>query len=328
MMEMTFREALNLCLKEEMERDEAVFLLGEDIGLYGGAFGVTAGLIQQFGAGRVMETPIIESSLMGIATGCALMGHRPILEIMFMDFTTLIIDQLLNHTVKLKYMFGGTDEIKVPLVIRTPFGGGRAYGASHSQSLESLFIHIPGLKIAAPSNPASARKLLKAAIRDDNPVMFLEHKLLYSKKGDVSIEDGDPGFLGKAEVIMQGSDITFISYARMLDLCIEAAQDLENEGYSVEVIDLCSLAPLDKETLCASVEKTGRVVIVEEGTLTGGIGAEIVSILMENVFFSLESPPSRVASPDIPIPYSPQLESKVIPDKQRILQAAFETLEY
>ncbi len=326
MNELTIRDAINLALKEEMERDEKIFLIGEDIGQYGGAFGVTSGLLQQFGEKRVVETPISESSLMGIATGCSLTGMRPVLEIMFMDFTTLIIDQLLNHTTKLKYMFGGCDDIRVPVVVRTPFGGGRAYGASHSQSLEALFLHIPGLKIFVPSTPEDAYNLLKEAIRDDNPVLFLENKLLYNKKGIMGNNPALPA--GKAGIVREGEDLTLISYARMLDLCLETADILEKEGYNPEVIDLRTLNPLDVDTIKASVEKTGRAIVVEEGTLTAGVGAEICSVIMENAFFSLVAPPKRVAALDLPIPYSPDLETNVLPGVERIKEAALETLNY
>lgn len=321
MKEMTFQEAVRMALTEEMERDESVFLMGEDIGLYGGAFGVTAGLLEKFGPDRVVETPISEGSLMGIATGSSLMGMRPVLEIMFMDFTTLIVDQLLNHAVKFKYMFGGKDEIQVPLVIRTPFGGGRAYGASHSQSLEAFFLHMPGLKIAVPSEPADAYSLLRESIRDNNPVLFLENKLLYNKKGPVPGEDSLK--FGEARVVLQGEDVTIISYGRMLDLCREAAGELNDEGYSPEVIDLRTLSPIDRNTIRESVEKTGRVTVVEEGTLTGGVGAEICSIISSEAFFSLEAPPARVAALDLPIPYSPPLEAAVLPGVKRIKQAVY-----
>ena len=327
MKELTVKDAINLALKEEMEKDEKVFIMGEDIGAYGGAFGVTTGLLEKFGENRVVETPISESSLMGIATGAALSGMKPILEIMFMDFTTLIIDQVLNHAVKLKYMFGGCDDIKVPVVVRTPFGGGRAYGASHSQSLEALFLHIPGIKIFVPSNPSDAYYLLKEAIKDDNPVLFLENKLLYKKSGSIVDEDKiEPP--GKARIVKRGEDITLISYARMLDFSLEAAKQLEDEGFNAEVIDLRTLAPLDKITIQKSVEKTGKVVVVEEGTLTAGVGAEISSIIMETAFFSLEAPPRRVAALDLPIPYSPKLEASVLPDINKIKEAAYELLEY
>jgi acetoin:2,6-dichlorophenolindophenol oxidoreductase subunit beta len=324
---LSFKDALNRALSEEMERENSVFILGEDIGVYGGAFGVTAGLLDKFGPERVMDTPISEASLAGIASGAALLGMRPVLEIMFMDFTTLIFDQLLNHTVKLKYMFGGSCDIKMPVVIRTPFGGGRAYGASHSQSLEAFFMHVPGLKIVAPSNPADAYSLLKASIRDDNPVMFLENKLLYPETGEVPDRE-IIGEIGKASVIRSGNNLTVVSYGRMLHLSMKAAEKLENEGWSIEVIDLKSLAPLDKETISLSVNKTGRVVIVEEGTLTGGAGAEISASIMETSFFNLEAPPKRVAALDLPVPYSPKLEESVLPNLDRVVCAIEETLAY
>ncbi|MCD4785390.1 MAG: alpha-ketoacid dehydrogenase subunit beta [Candidatus Eremiobacteraeota bacterium] len=325
--DLSMKDAINLALTEEMERDGNVFIMGEDIGVYGGAFGVTAGLLDKFGEDGIVETPISEGSLMGIATGSALMGMRPVLEIMFMDFTTLIIDQVLNHAVKFRYMFGGRDDIRVPLVIRTPYGGGRAYGASHSQSLEGLFLHIPGLKILVPSTPADARGLLKSAIRDNNPVLFLESKLLYNKTGQVPKDDNLIP-IGKAKVVIEGEDITLLSYGRTLDMCREAADYLENEGYKPEVIDLRSLNPLDKKAITKSVEKTGRVVVVEEGTLTGGVGAELCSVIMENAFFSLESPPERVAAMDLPVPYSPVLEAEVLPGVGDIVEASLRSLSY
>lgn len=327
MVAMTIKEAIRKALVEEMERDPFVFLIGEDIGVYGGAFGVTAGFLERFGKERVIDTPICEATLAGIATGTALMGLRPVLEVMFMDFSTLIVDQVLNHMTKFKYMFGGSDDIRLPLVIRTPYGGGRAYGASHSQSLEAIFMHIPGLKIVAPSNPYSACSLLKASIRDDNPVMFLENKLLYSETGEVP-EKVEPGDIGRSLVIRSGDDITFISYGRMLLFCIEAARQMEKKGITVEVIDLCTLAPLDRKTLAKSVEKTGRIIVVEEGTLTAGVGAEICSSLMETSFFYLEAPPCRVAGMDLPIPYSPELEVAVLPDVRKIIETAMKILEY
>lgn len=328
MPEMTFKEAVKLALIEEMESDESVYLMGEDIGVYGGAFGVTSGLLERFGPDRVVETPISESSLMGIATGSAIMGLRPVFEIMFMDFCTLIVDQLLNHAVKFNYIFGKCNDVTVPVVIRTPFGGGRAYGASHSQSLEGLFLSVPGLKIVAPSNPADARNLLKASIRDDGPVMFLENKLLYNLKGEVNREKKQIPQLGKGARIRSGEDLTMVSYGRTLYICEETARHLNREGWTVDVIDLRTLRPLDVELLKNSVEKTGRLVVVEEGPLTGGIGAEVVSRVMESCFFSLEAPPARVAALDVPIPFSPNLESAVLPDTNKIIRAALKTLAY
>lgn len=319
----TMKEAINMALKEEMASDPDVFLMGEDIGIYGGAFGVTAGLLEEFGPQRVIETPISEASLAGIATGASLMGLRPVLEIMFMDFSTLIMDQLLNHAVKLKYMFGGKDGIKVPMVIRTPFGGGRAYGASHSQSLEAFFLHMPGLKIFVPSNPSDACGLLKHAIRDDNPVLFMENKLQYSGKGELNREILPPG---RAKIVTAGNDITMLSYGRMLDECIKAGEILKENDYRVEIIDLRTLNPLDRETIYSSVAKTGRVIIVEEGTLTSGVGAEISSLITENCFFDLDAPPLRVSALDVPIPYSPALEAQVLPSAGKIARRAMSLL--
>lgn len=324
---MSMKDAVNNALADEMERDPSVFLMGEDIGRYGGAFGVTRGLLDRFGPERVMDTPISEASLMGVATGAALMGMRPVLEIMFMDFTTLIIDQILNHAVKLKYMFGSCEDIQAPVVIRTPFGGGRAYGASHSQSLEALFMHVPGLKIVVPSNPCDAAGLLKSAIRDNGPVLFMENKLLYKENAPVDAAAGLTP-IGRAALYRKGSDLTLMSYGRMVHVCVEAADILEEEGYSVEVMDLRTLAPLDRAAIAASVNKTGRAVIVEEGTLTAGVGAEVASVIMETAFFSLDSPPVRVAAKDMPIPYSPALEKAVLPGVDDIVSGALRALAY
>ncbi len=325
-MRITFAGAINYALSEEMKRDSQVFLLGEDVGAYGGAFGVSQGLLDKFSSKRIMDTPISEASLMGIATGAALLGQRPILEIMFMDFTTLIIDQILNHCVKLKYMFGGDDRIRIPLVIRTPFGGGRAYGASHSQSLEALFMHMPGLKILCPSTVEDAAGLLISAIRDDNPVLFLENKLLYQMEGELEPRL-DPTPMGSARIARQGRDVTVAAYGRMVYLALDAARQLEQDGISVEVLDLRSLAPLDIDSLCGSVEKTGRIVTLEEGTLTGGSGAEICARIMEGAFYSLDAPPVRIAARDLPIPYSPVLEAEVLPGIQQVIEGIRKTLQ-
>ncbi len=319
---MTFREAIREALRDAMKEDSSVLILGEDIGVYGGAFGVTKGLLEEFGEDRVIDTPISEASMMGVVTGLSLMGFKPVFEIMFMDFTTLIMDQVLNHATKFKYMFGGRDYIKTPFVIRTPYGGGRAYGASHSQSLEAFFMHIPGIKVAAPYTPSDAYHLLKGSIFDEYPVLFLENKLLYNKEGDV----GKPLPFGKARLLKEGRDITFISYGRMLDLCIKASSILAGEGYSCEIIDLRTLIPWDVEMVCESVKKTSKAIVVEEGTLTGGVGSEIASCIMDECFYYLEAPVKRVASLDVPIPYSPPLENEVLPKVSDIVMASLEVL--
>lgn len=300
-----------------MRKDSSVFIVGEDIGKYGGAFKVTKGLLEEFGKERVKDTPISESAIIGAATGAAVCGMKPVVEIMFMDFITTAMDQIVNHAAKMKYIYGG--KVSVPLVIRTPAGAKGGYGASHSQSLESWFIHVPGLKVVAPSSPYDAKGLLKSAIRDNNPVLFIEHKILYSEKGEVPADDYIIP-IGKAEIKKQGKDLTIISYSRMLNLCLEAAKELEKTGKSIEVVDLMTLSPLDTQTIFDSVQKTGRVVIVEEGCKTGGMGAELASLILENCFDYLDVPIKRIATPDIPIPCTPALENLAIPNKEKIIE--------
>ena len=322
MAEMTAAEAIRTALVEELERDPAVVLLGEDIARYGGAFRVTRDLVDRFGPQRVINTPISENSFVGLAVGAALTGLRPVVEIMFMDFVTLAMDQLVNHAAKLHYIYGG--QVSVPLVVRCPAGAGRGYGASHSQSLEAWFVHTPGLKVVAPSNPRDARRLLKTAIRDDNPVIFLENKLLYGVRGEVPDHD-EPLPLGRAAVARAGEDVTLVAYARMTGLALEAAAALDEAGISCEVVDLRSLWPLDVATLLASVAKTSRAVIVEEDTRRGGVGAELAALLAEQAYEHLDSPIRRVACDDVPIPCSPTLEQAVLPSVAKIV-AAVESL--
>ncbi len=318
MAEMTYAEAVRTALVEEMERDERVILLGEDIALYGGAFRVTRDLVKRFGPERVINTPISENSFVGVAVGAAMTGMRPVVEIMFMDFIALAMDQLTNHAAKLHYIYGG--QVRVPMVVRAPAGAGRGYGASHSQSLEAWFVHTPGLKVVAPATPRDARALLKAAIRDPNPVLFIENKLLYGTRGEVP-EDEDVGELGRAAVVREGEDLTLVAYSRMTALALEAAEELAQEGIECQVVDLRTLAPLDEETLVASVKKTSRAVIVEEDTRRGGVGAEVAAILADRAFGSLDSPIRRVACEDVPIPCSPALERAVLPSVEKIRQA-------
>ena len=322
MAEMTAAEAIRTALVEELERDPAVILLGEDIARYGGAFRVTRDLVDRFGPQRVINTPISENGFVGLAVGAALTGLRPVVEIMFMDFVTLAMDQLVNHAAKLHYIYGG--QVSVPLVVRCPAGAGRGYGASHSQSLEAWFVHTPGLKVVAPSNPRDARRLLKTAIRDDNPVIFLENKLLYGVRGEVPDHD-EPLPLGQAAVARAGEDVTLVAYARMTGLALEAAAALDEAGISCEVVDLRSLWPLDVATLLASVAKTSRAVIVEEDTRRGGVGAELAALLAEQAYEHLDSPIRRVACDDVPIPCSPTLEQAVLPTVAKIV-AAVESL--
>ena len=323
MPEITFVESLRMTLKEEMDRDPSLMLIGEDIGRYGGIFGVTKGLLEEFGPHRVRSTPISESAIIGSALGAAMTGIRTVAEIMYVDFTTCAMDQIVNQVAKMRYMSGG--KAKIPLVIRTQEGGGRGNAAQHSQSLEALFLHIPGLKIVMPSTPYDARGLLKTAIRDDNPVMFIEHKLLYATKG--FIPDGE--FLipfGQVDVKRKGKDVTVIAISYMVMKALRAAERLAEEGVDVEVIDLRTLVPLDLETLLQSVRKTNRVVIVHEGCRRGGIGAEITCNIMEEAFDFLDAPIQRVGALNVPIPYSEPLENAVIPGEEEIATAVKKVL--
>lgn len=318
---LTYREALYEALLEEMEADPSVILVGEDF-VAGGAFGVVGDLPERFGPERVIRTPISENSYVGLAVGAAMTGLRPVVEIMFMDFITLAMDQLVNHAAKIHYMYAG--QYRVPLVLRTPAGAGRGYGASHSQSLEGWLIQVPGLKVVAPSEPADAKGLLKAAIRDDNPVVFIENKLLYPKKGEVP--DGlDTIPLGRARICRAGDDITVVTYGRMVDLALQAAAILAEEDVFCEVVDLRTLKPLDVETLFGSVRRTGRLVFVEEGT--GGIGAEVCARVAEHCLPYLKGRPVRVAARDVPIPSAGPLEERVIPQVSDIINGCIDSLQ-
>lgn len=313
----TYLEAIRESIIEEMEKDKDIVFFGEDIGLYGGAFGVSSGLLGKFGTCRIIDTPISENSFVGLAVGAALTGLKPIVEIMFMDFITLAMDQIVNHMAKFRYMYGG--QVTVPIVIRTPAGGGRRYGASHSQSLESWFMHIPGLKIAAPSNANDAKWLLKYAIQDFNPWLFIESKKLYSVKG-VILEHMDIP-VGKARVVHSGMDCTLVTYSRMVQDCQVAVKNLkEDKGISVELIDLRTLCPLDMETVLNSIKKTRCAVVVEEGCITSGVGAEISARITEGCFDFLSKPTLRIASPDTPIPSSPNLEDFLLPNSKNIME--------
>jgi len=309
------RRALQEALWEEMTSDENLILMGEDIGLYGGAYGITKGFFERFGEKRVRDCPMSEAAIVGMAAGCAINDVRAVCEVMYIDFITLAMDQVVNQAAKMRFMFGG--KISVPMVIRTQGGAGRSSAAQHSQSFETWFLGIPGLKVVMPSTPYNAKGLLKSAIRDPNPVLFIEHKVLYNSKGEVPEEE----YLlpiGAAEVIRPGKDITLISYSRMLSYSKEAVVELEKQGYDVEVLDLLSLRPLDIETIVKSVSKTGLAVIVEEGCKTGGVGAEISSVITENCFSLLRKPPLRIAGKDVPIACSPELEKASIPSVEEI----------
>ena len=313
----TYREALYEALREEMADDSSVIMLGEDFS-NGGAFGVAGDLPERFGPERVVRTPISENGFVGVAVGAAMTGLRPVAEIMFMDFMTLAMDQIVNHAAKIGYMYA--NQYRVPLVVRTPAGAGRGYGASHSQSLEGWLIQVPGLKVVAPSDPADAKGLLKAAIRDDNPVVFIENKLLYPKAGPIE-DDAAAIPLGKARLRRPGRDLTIASYGRMLDLSLDAAAVLAAEGIECEVIDLRTLKPLDIDTLAESVGRTGRFVFVEEGT--GGVGAEVSIRVAERLPGTRLA---RVAARDVPIPSSGPLERRVIPQLADIIEGCLASL--
>jgi acetoin:2,6-dichlorophenolindophenol oxidoreductase subunit beta len=318
--EITYMEAVREALRQEMQRDESVILLGEDIGVYGGAFGVTLGLLQEFGEERVIDTPISELCIAGAAIGAAMVGLRPVGEIMFMDFITLASEQLVNQAAKIRFMFGG--ETSVPLVIRTPAGSGTGAAAQHSQSLENWFVHTPGIKVVAPTTPHDAKGLLVAAIRDPNPVLFVEHKLLYKTRGHVPEELYEVP-LGKAEIKRPGMDLTIIATTIMVKRSLEAAEKLAAEGIDVEVIDPRTLKPLDTDTLIHSVIKTGKVLIVHEACKTGGYGGELAGVIAESEAFDyLEAPIVRLAGRDIPIPYNRNLEAHAVPQVDDIIEAA------
>ena len=318
MREIYYRQALNEALSEEMERDERVFLMGEDIGIYGGAYGVTRGLYEKFGEERVRDTAISEAAIAGAAAGAAMTGMRPVAEIMYIDFSTIASDEIINIIAKNRYMFGG--KTTVPVVIRTEGGTGRGIAAHHSQSLEALYVHIPGLYVVMPATPYDAKGLLKSCIRDDNPVIFIEHKSLYGTKGLVPEEEYTVP-IGSAEIKKQGEDITVIAYSRMVLLALEAAGELSGEGIECEVIDLRTLKPLDIDAIMESVKKTGKAVVVSEACKTCGVAGEILSRIVEEGFDYLDAPVVRVAGADVPIPMSPVLEEVSVPRKVDIIEA-------
>jgi pyruvate dehydrogenase E1 component beta subunit len=319
-MSQTFIEILRRALDEELARDPAVHLLGEDIAA-GGAFGVTNGLAQKYGSQRVRNTPISEAAIAGMATGAALCGLRPVLEIMFIDFATLSIDCLVNQSAKYRYMSGG--QLSVPMVVRTQAGAAGGAAAQHSQSLEAWFIHVPGLVVVTPSSPVEAYGLLKSAIRLGDPVLFIEHKRLYALKEALVVDAGLPQ-IGKARVARVGNDITVIAYSAMVRNALEAAEELARSDFSVEVIDLRTLVPLDMATIAASVSKTHRVVIAHEAVQNGGVGAEISARIGSELFDELDAPVTRVACPFSPIPFAPELETALLPSTPNIVRAVRE----
>jgi pyruvate/2-oxoglutarate/acetoin dehydrogenase E1 component len=323
----TYLDAISQAIREEMRRDEAVFLLGEDVGTYGGAFKVSAGFLEEFGPERVIDTPMSEAAIIGSAVGAALMGMRPIAEMQYIDFITCGFDQIINMASKMYWRVG----MPVPMVIRGPSGGGTKGGPFHSASPEAWFFHTPGIKVVVPSTTYDAKGLLKSAIRDNNPVLFLEHKLLYRQpelRAELPADDYTVP-LGKAIVRREGDDMTVLTYGAMVYQCLKAATVLEEEDdLEVEVVDLRSLTPLDRETIMESVKHTNKVLIVHEDALTGGIGAELAAILAEELFEYLDGPITRVAAPDAPFPYAPPLEAAFLPNAEKILSAARKLAAY
>ena len=315
---MTFTEATIVAMREEMRRDPMVFVIGEDMALQGGVFGQFQGLPQEFGTQRVLDTPISETSIVGAAVGAAMCGARPVVDMHFADFVATAMDEVVNQAAKMRYMFGG--QAKVPMVLRMPDGAINSAAAHHSQSVEAWFLHTPGLKLVAPSNPRDARGLLKSAIRDDDPVLFFEHKALFKTKGDVpEVEELVP--LGRAAIARSGRHVTILTYSLMTHRCLEAAERLMAEGIEVEVVDLRSLKPLDWETIAASVRKTHRAVIVHEACRTGGVGGELAARIGEELFDFLDAPVARVGAKDTPMPFSPPLEQFVLPQADDVVCA-------
>jgi pyruvate dehydrogenase E1 component beta subunit len=320
-----YREALNQALREEMARDESVILMGEDIGVFNGAFKVTDGLLAEFGERRVRDTPISENTIVGVGVGAAMTGLRPVVELMTINFSLLAMDQIVNHAAHIHYMFGG--QARVPLVVRMPQGAGHQLGPTHSHSWEAFFLHVPGLLVAAPSTPADAKGLLKAAIRDDNPVVFIEHEYLYGQRGEVpDVEDHLVDF-GRAALRREGGDATIVGISRMAATAERAAQVLaEEHGVECDVIDPRTLRPLDLDTILASVAKTNRCVVVEEGWPHGGVGANLAALIQEHAFDDLDAPVGRVTSADVPMPYSKPLEQIAFPHEPQVVRAVLSTL--
>ena len=322
------REALRDAMAEEMRRDESVFVMGEDVGVFQGAFKVTEGLLDEFGERRVRDTPISENTIIGAGVGAAMNGLRPIVELMTVNFSLLALDQIINHAAAIPYMFNG--QAKVPMVIRMPGGGGHQLGPTHSHSLEALYLQVPGLLVACPSTPADAKGLLKSAIRDDNPVVFIEHESLYGVRGEVPEDGGGNGTVpfGKAAVRREGGDVTIVGILKMAEVAEHAATQLASEhGVEAEVIDPRTLRPLDLDTILESVRKTNRAVIVEEGWPHGGVGANLATLITEQAFDHLDAPVQRVTGADVPMPYSKRLEQAAIPHEEHVVSAVLATLE-
>jgi pyruvate dehydrogenase E1 component beta subunit len=327
MAQLRMREALRDAMAEEMRRDESVFVMGEDVGVFQGAFKVTEGLLDEFGEKRVRDTPISENTIVGTGVGAAMAGLRPVVELMTVNFSLLAMDQLVNHMAAIPYMFNG--QVRVPMVVRMPGGGGHQLGPTHSHNFEAMFLQIPGLLVACPSTPADGKGLLKAAIRDDNPVIFIEHETLYGARGDVPEDDGD-GLVrfGEAAVLREGADVTIVGILRMVDVAQRAAKTLANEhGAEAEVIDPRTLRPLDLDTIVGSVRKTNRCVVVEEGWPHGGVGANLAALITEQGFDHLDAPVQRVTGADVPMPYAKRLEQAAIPHAEHVVSAALAALE-
>ncbi|HWU57300.1 MAG TPA: alpha-ketoacid dehydrogenase subunit beta [Microbacteriaceae bacterium] len=322
---MSYRQALHDTLRAEMLRDENVFLIGEEIGIFEGSYKITAGMLKEFGEKRVRDAPIAEEGFTGAAIGAAMLGLRPVVEIMTINFSLLALDQIVNHAAKIYGMFGG--QARVPMVIRTPGGGGQQLGATHSQNIELYYAFVPGMKVVAPSTPADAKALLLASIRDDDPVLFLENLALYNTKGEVP-DDDTPAEIGKAAITREGKDITLIGYSRMAHVASQVAEQLaESDGLDIEVIDLRSLRPLDRETVIESVKKTHSAVILEDDWLTYGIGAEVAASISDGAFDYLDAPVRRVAMAEVPLPYSKPLETAALPSADDVIGAIRQTLD-
>ncbi|GAB4562978.1 MAG: pyruvate dehydrogenase complex E1 component subunit beta [Anaerolineae bacterium] len=324
MARMTYREAISQALREEMYRDERVFIMGEEVGRWGGTYAVTRGFLDEFGEKRVKDTPIAEGVIAGAAAGAAIAGLRPVAEIMTINFAFLAMDQIVNHIAKIHYMFNG--QIKCPVVIRTVGGGGRQLGATHSQTPDVVFAHFPGLKVVAPGTPADAKGLLKAAIRDDDPVFFIEHATLYQVRGEVPEDEDFLVPIGVSDVKREGKDVTIVSYSKMIQLSLQAADQLAQEGIEAEVIDLRTLRPLDTRPIVESVRKTNRMVVVEEGWRAYGVGAEIAARITELCFDDLDAPVRRVAQAEVPLPYNRRLEQMALPQVEDIIHAVKDVL--
>jgi len=322
--ETTVLEAIREAIAEEMERDRNVFMIGEDIGQFGGALGQTKGLFDRFGDERILDTPISEAAIVGAAVGASMLGMRPIADIMFTDFSTLAMDQIINQAAKARFMSGG--KVSVPIVIKMQSGAGRGKAAQHSQSFEAIYSHIPGLKVVMPSTPYDAKGLFKTAIRDNDPVVYMEHGSLYGIKGQIPEEDYTIP-MGVGDIKREGKDISIITYSYMVHKALAAAEILDADGIDAEVVDLRTLKPMDTEIIAASVKKTHRVVVLHEACVTGGIGGEIVAKIAENVFDYIDAPIKRVGIPDVPVPYAKSLEDAIVPNEEMLITCVKEVME-